>query len=244
MIFDKKIVLVSGASRGLGKSIAQYFMKKGATVIGTSTSNEGVIHIRETLGSQCYGMKLDVTKKNEIEELSSWMKSNIGLPDILVNNAGKTKDNLFIRMKHDDWYNIIETNLNSMFMMSQFFLGKMLKQKWGRIINISSIVGFTGNKGQTNYCASKSGVVGFSKSLALELASRNITVNVVAPGFIKTDMTDTLSDNQKEAIINQIPAKKIGTPDDISEVVLFLATDKSQYITGQTIHVNGGMYLT
>ena len=188
-------------------------------------------------------MVLDVSKQDSINSLFEKMKESVGMPAILVNNAGITRDNLLLRMKDDDWNDVITTNLSSVYYLSKACLRAMVKARWGRIINISSIVGVTGNAGQANYAAAKAGIIGFSKSMAQEFASRNITVNVVAPGFIKTDMTDVLPEEQKEALLKQIPLNSLGNPEDIANTVAFLVSDKANYITGQTIHVNGGMYM-
>ena len=245
MNFETKVVFVTGASRGIGAAIAKEFVKKGYVVIGTSTSETGADNIRRTLEKYgiIYGIKLDVTKVNDIKSIFSWMKNNTGLADIIINNAGITKDNLMVRLTEDDWFKVINTNLSSIFSISKMGVRHMMKQRWGRIISIGSIVGTSGNLGQTNYCASKAGLIGFSKSLAQELASRNITVNVIAPGFIQTDMTSKLTESQRKAILSNIPAQTLGIPEDIAKTAMFLASDSARYITGQTIHVNGGMYM-
>ncbi|WP_119342798.1 3-oxoacyl-ACP reductase FabG [Facilibium subflavum] len=245
MDFENKIVFVTGASRGIGAEIAKQFAQKGATVIGTATSENGAQNIAKTLQSigKGFGLKLDVSDNKSIETVFAWMKDNTGLPDILINNAGITKDNLAMRMSEQDWLDVIHTNLDSVFNISKACLRTMMKKRWGRIITIGSVVGLAGNPGQVNYCASKAGVIGFSKSLAHEIASRGITVNVIAPGFIQTDMTDKMTEAQKQAIINQVPAQTLGQPADIAAAALFLASEGAQYITGQTLHVNGGMYM-
>ncbi|WP_119329394.1 3-oxoacyl-ACP reductase FabG [Cysteiniphilum halobium] len=245
MSFENKVVLVTGASRGIGAAIAQDFAEKGAVVVGTATSEAGAQKITQTLQAygKGHGIKLNVTEAPDIEAAFTWMKDNTGHPDIIVNNAGITKDNLMMRLTEEDWLSVIHTNLDSIFTISKAAIRHMMKKRWGRIITIGSVVGTSGNPGQANYCASKAGVIGFSKSLAQEIASRNITVNVVAPGFIQTDMTDKLTDEQKQAIITQVPAQTLGQPQDIAHAVTFLASEGARYITGQTIHVNGGMYM-
>ncbi|WP_440992767.1 3-oxoacyl-ACP reductase FabG [Cysteiniphilum litorale] len=245
MNFENKVVFITGASRGIGAAIAKDFAEKGATVIGTATSEAGAEKITQTLQTygKGHGIKLNVTEVPSIEAAFTWMKDNTGYPDIIVNNAGITKDNLMMRLSEEDWLSVIHTNLDSVFNISKAAIRHMMKKRWGRIITIGSVVGTSGNPGQANYCASKAGVIGFSKSLAQEIASRNITVNVVAPGFIQTDMTDKLTDEQKQAIITQVPAQTLGQPEDIAHAVTFLASEGARYITGQTIHVNGGMYM-
>lgn len=244
--FEDKIVLVTGASRGIGQGIATQFGLSGATVIGTATTAQGAHQISERFKSQNIkgeGMVLNVTVLSSVEDLLSKIKSQYGAVNILVNNAAITKDNLFLRMKEEEWIQVIETNLTAVYRLTKIFLRDMLKNRWGRIVTIGSVVGSTGNPGQANYSAAKAGVIGFSKALALEVGSRDITVNVVSPGFISTDMTNALTDEQREAIFKQIPMQKLGTVDDISNAVIFLASDSASYITGQTLHVNGGMYM-
>lgn len=237
-----KIALVTGATRGIGKAIAEEFVSKGATVIGTATSEKGAEAISAYLGEKGKGFVLNVTDKNSIDELLKQIKAEFGDVDILVNNAGITRDGLLMRMKDSDWFDIIQTNLTSVYRLSKAVLRPMMK-KGGRIITIGSVVGSMGNPGQTNYCAAKAGLIGFSKSLAKEVASRGITVNVVAPGFIATDMTDELNEDQKNAILSQIPAGELGLPKDIAKAVAFLASDDARYINGETLHVNGGLYM-
>ena len=217
-------------------------MSKGATVIGTATSEKGAEAISAYLGEKGKGFVLNVTDENSIDELLKQIKAEFGDVDILVNNAGITRDGLLMRMKDSDWFDIIQTNLTSVYRLSKAVLRPMMK-KGGRIITIGSVVGSMGNPGQTNYCAAKAGLIGFSKSLAKEVASRGITVNVVAPGFIATDMTDELNEDQKNAILSQIPAGELGLPKDIAKAVAFLASDDARYINGETLHVNGGLYM-
>lgn len=246
MLTDQ-IALVTGASRGIGQAIANGLGQAGATVIGTATSDGGAEKISEYLkdnGVKGQGLKLDVSDANSIIECLAVVTKEYGAPDILVNNAGITKDNLLMMMKDDQWEDIINTNLTSIYRMSKAVLRGMMKKRNGRIISISSVVGASGNLGQTNYAAAKAGLVGFSKSLAREIGSRNITVNAVAPGFIDTDMTRELSDEQKSALLEQIPLKRLGQAEEIAAAVVFLASPGAAYISGETIHVNGGMYMS
>jgi 3-oxoacyl-[acyl-carrier protein] reductase len=245
-LLQGKIALVTGASRGIGHGIAIALAKSGATVIGTATTQEGANCISNALQDQKLkgeGMVLNVTSPSSIDEVMAGIKERHGVIQVLVNNAAITADNLFLRMKDDEWFQVMETNLNSVYRISKACIRDMLKARWGRIINIGSVVGTTGNPGQTNYCAAKAGVVGFSKALALEVGSRDITVNTVAPGFIATDMTNALTEEQRKAIAERIPMERIGTPEDIANAVLFLASPAAGYITGQTLHVNGGMHM-
>ncbi|WP_435276667.1 3-oxoacyl-ACP reductase FabG [Psychrobium sp. nBUS_13] len=241
--FSEKVVLVTGASRGIGKEIAKVFAAGGATVIGTATSENGASKISEYLGEHGKGLVLNVTDSDSIAALFDSIKSDFGGVDILVNNAGITRDNLMMRMKDEEWDDIITTNLNSVFKISKAVLRHMMKKREGRIINIGSVVGSSGNPGQANYCASKAGLLGFTKSLAQEVASRGITVNTVAPGFIQTDMTEELNDEQKDTILSKVPANRLGKPQEIAGAVAFLASDMAAYINGETLHVNGGMYM-
>ena len=246
MSLENKVALVTGASRGIGFEIARTLAKKGAFVIGTATTEGSAKRIEEELakeGLESKGMVLNVSDKESIKKLFVELKSEKIIPEILVNNAGITRDNLMMRMSDEEWNAVINTNLGSIFSMSKECIRGMMKKRWGRIISIGSVVASAGNPGQTNYCAAKAGVIGFSKSLAYETASRNITVNVVAPGFISTAMTDKLTDQQKEFILNKIPSNSLGVPSDIANTVAFLASQEARYITGQTIHVNGGMYM-
>jgi len=244
--FDGKIALVTGASRGIGKSVALTLAQKGAYVIGTATSEAGAQAISDMFRDEKVegrGIVLDVTSKESIENLMTELADQQKEPSILVNNAGITGDNLLLRMDDEEWYKVIETNLNAIFRVTKACIKPMFRARWGRIISVGSVVGSTGNSGQTNYCAAKAGLVGFSKSLAQEIASRGITVNVVAPGFIDTDMTSSLPDLVKTELLKRIPMKRLGCVKDIADTVAFLASESANYITGQTIHVNGGMYL-
>lgn len=236
-----EIALVTGASRGIGKGIALALAQAGAVVIGTATSSSGADSITEYLSDyQGEGKVLDITDTDSIKKLFDEIQS----PSILVNNAGITRDSLFVRMKDDDWNAVIDANLSSVYRLSKACLRPMTKARHGRIITITSIIGLTGNAGQTNYAAAKAGVIAFSKSLAKEVGSRNITVNTVAPGFIETDMTRELIEKQQEAMLKNIPLNRVGSVNDIASAVVFLASKASSYITGETIHVNGGMYMS
>jgi len=244
-MLDGKLVLVTGATRGIGKAIALTLGAAGATVIGTATSESGSDNISKIFAENKIsgkGMKLDVTDNEQVTNLVKIIGEEFGSVDILVNNAGITRDNILLRMKEDEWDDIINTNLSSIYKMSKSVLRGMIKNRSGRIISITSVVGVMGNAGQSNYAAAKAGMIGFTKSLAREVGTRNITVNAIAPGFIETDMTDKLPDNQKEALVSQIPMGRLGTADEVAKAVLFLAGDGGSYITGQTLHVNGGMY--
>ena len=244
-MLDGKLVLVTGASRGIGKAIALTLGRDGATVIGTATTETGAENISKVFADKKIsgkGIKLNVTDNEQIASLVKSVNEEFGPIDILINNAGITRDNILLRMKEDEWEDIINTNLSSIYKMSKSVLREMIKNRSGRIISITSVVGSMGNAGQSNYAAAKAGMIGFTKSLALEVGVRGITVNAVAPGFIETDMTDNLPNEQKEALASQIPMGRLGTPNDIAQTVLFLAGDGGSYITGQTLHVNGGMY--
>lgn len=238
-----KTALVTGASRGIGKAIAEQLVAQGATVIGTATSEKGADNISAYLGDNGKGYALNVTDNDSISNLFDTIKTDFGGIDILVNNAGITRDNLMMRMKDAEWDDIINTNLNSLFKISKAVMRPMMKNRHGRIINIGSVVGSMGNAGQVNYATAKAGLLGFTKSLAKEVASRGITVNAIAPGFIDTDMTKELNDEQKQAIFSQVPANRLGQPEEIAATVAFLASDAAAYINGETIHVNGGMYM-
>ena len=245
MLTDQ-IVLVTGASRGIGQAIAMAMGNQGATVIGTATTDEGAKRIAQVLadaGIKGTGMCLDVASKEGITTIVERIKTEFSAVSVLVNNAGITRDNLLMRMKDDEWGDIMATNLSSVFRMSKACLRDMVKARFGRIINIASVVGVTGNAGQANYAAAKAGMIGFGKSLAKEVAARNITVNTIAPGFIASDMTHALSEGQRAAILTQIPANRLGDPADIAHAAVFLAMPTSAYISGHTLHVNGGMFL-
>lgn len=239
----KQIALVTGASRGIGRAIAERLADDGFFVVGTATSDAGAESISVYLGEKGRGIKLDVSDVASIADVMKAINDEWGAPTVLVNNAGITRDNLLMRMKDDEWDDIINTNLTSVFRMSKAVLRGMMKAKTGRIINISSVVGFTGNAGQANYAAAKAGMVGFAKSMAKEVGSRNITVNTVAPGFIDTDMTRELSDDIKNALLASIPLSRLGEAKEIAHTVAFLASAGAGYITGETLHVNGGMFM-
>jgi 3-oxoacyl-[acyl-carrier protein] reductase len=243
MSLDGKVALVTGASRGIGKAIAELFVERGATVIGTATSESGAEAISAYLGDNGKGLALNVTDAESVETVLKAINDEFGAIDILVNNAGITRDNLLMRMKDDEWSDILDTNLTSIFRMSKAVLRGMMKKRNGRIINVGSVVGTMGNAGQANYAAAKAGVIGFTKSMAREVASRGVTVNTVAPGFIETDMTKALNDEQRAATLAQVPAGRLGDPREIASAVAFLASPEGAYITGETLHVNGGMYM-
>jgi 3-oxoacyl-[acyl-carrier protein] reductase len=243
---EGKIALVTGASRGIGQAIATELARQGAYVFGTATTEQNAASIQaffEKEGLSGQGLVLDVTQGEQIESLISGLTEQEKAPSILVNNAGITADNLLLRMSDDEWYSVMETNINAIYRLSKACLKQMFRSRWGRIISIGSVVGTSGNPGQVNYTAAKAAVVGFSKSLAQEIGSRNITVNVVAPGFIETDMTAALPDMVKTEMLKRIPLRQMGKPDDIAHAVSFLASEGARYITGATIHVNGGMYM-
>ncbi|EPS3430840.1 3-oxoacyl-ACP reductase FabG [Vibrio alginolyticus] len=243
MNLEGKIALVTGASRGIGRAIAELLVERGATVIGTATSESGAVAISEYLGDNGKGLALNVTDVESIEATLKTINEEFGVIDILVNNAGITRDNLLMRMKDDEWNDIIDTNLTPIYRMSKAVLRGMMKKRAGRIINVGSVVGTMGNAGQTNYAAAKAGVIGFTKSMAREVASRGVTVNTVAPGFIETDMTKALNDDQRAATLSNVPAGRLGDPREIASAVVFLASPEAAYITGETLHVNGGMYM-
>ena len=243
MNLSGKIALVTGASRGIGRAIAEKLVACGATVIGTATTEKGAEAISQYLDQNGKGLALNVTDEASVESVISTVKAEFGDIDILVNNAGITRDNLLMRMKDDEWQDILDTNLTSVFRLSKALMRTMMKKRYGRIITIGSVVGAMGNAGQSNYAAAKAGLIGFSKSLAREVASRGITVNVVAPGFIATDMTAALTDEQKALTVAQVPVGRLGEPAEIASAVAFLASDEASYITGETLHVNGGMYM-
>lgn len=238
-MLEQKVALVTGASRGIGKAIAQQLATQGITVVGTATSEAGA----QAINQFATGMVLDVTSQTSIDSLFENMEKTVGLPTILVNNAGITADNLFMRMKDEQWDDVINANLTSVFKMTRACIRPMLKARWGRIVNISSVVAFTGNAGQSNYTAAKSGMIGLTKSIAQEVASRGITVNAVAPGFIETDMTKDLPTEQQANLLQHIPMARMGQAIDIAMAVQFLVSEGAGYITGETIHVNGGMLM-
>ena len=244
-MLNGKLVLVTGASRGIGQAIALTLGEAGATVIGTATSEVGANNISKILADKNIhgkGMILNVTDNDQILDLLKAVTVEFGSVDILINNAGITRDNILIRMKEEEWDEIINTNLSSVYKMSKAVLRGMIKKKSGRIISITSVVGAMGNAGQSNYAAAKAGIMGFTKSLAREVGVRGITVNAIAPGFVETDMTGSLPEDQKAALASQIPMARLGTVDEIAQAVLFLAGDSASYITAQTLHVTGGMY--
>ncbi len=245
-MLENQIALVTGASRGIGAAIADTIGKNGAVVVGTATSEAGAAAITErfkSAGITGVGKVLNVADPESVTSVIKEIGSEFGAPTILVNNAGITRDNLMLRMKDEEWLDIIETNLTSIFRVSKACLRGMMKAQKGRIINVGSVVGSSGNPGQANYAAAKAGMLGFTKSLAREVGSRNITVNTVAPGFIDTDMTKELPEEQRNALLSGIPLGRLGSPDEIAKAVLFLASDDSSYITGETLHVNGGMFM-
>ena len=242
MNFKNKKILVTGATGGIGDSIVKKFLSLDASVLGTGTNNEKLEALKKNY-PKIETVKFDISEHEKIDEFIENVFSKLGGLDILINNAGITKDNLSLRMKNDEWQKIIDINLSSTFYLCKSAIKKMLKNKYGRIVNITSIVGHTGNIGQANYSASKAGVVAMSKSLAIEYAKKNISVNCVSPGFIKTKMTEKISEEMKNTLLSRIPMNKLGTPDDVSNTVAFLCSESSSYITGETIHVNGGMYM-
>jgi 3-oxoacyl-[acyl-carrier protein] reductase len=246
MLLNEKVALVTGASRGIGRAIALALGQAKATVIGSATTQSGADKITEAFkeaGLKGCGIILNVAEPDSIEAAMATIKDQYGMPSILVNNAAVTQDNLLLRMKEDEWNTVIETNLSSIYRMTKACLRDMVKARWGRIINISSVVGSTGNAGQVNYAAAKAGLIGFTKSLAQEIGSRNITVNAVSPGFIDTDMTRELPEEQRNILLQKIPMERLGQPEDIAAAVLFLSSEGAGYITGQVLHVNGGMFM-
>lgn len=243
---EGEIALVTGASRGIGHAILHELASAGAVVVGTATSESGAAAISENLRNsslQGTGMTLDVTDAAQVTEVVKKVTDDFGAPSVLVNNAGINRDNLLMRMKDDEWDSILDTNLSSVYRVSKACLRGMSKARRGRIINIGSVVGSMGNAGQANYAAAKAGIIGFTKSLARELGGRNITVNAVAPGFIETDMTAAMTEEQRSALIGNVPLERLGKPEDIAAAVAFLASSAADYITGETLHVNGGMYM-
>ena len=247
MSIKDKVVLVTGASRGIGKAIAILLAAQGAQVIGTATTEEGAKAITGYLqeaGAKGCGKVLNLMNLTSIETVVAAVKAEFGAVEVLVNNAAVTRDNLMLRMKDEEWNTVVDTNLNSLFHITKLCLRDMVKARWGRMINITSIVGITGNAGQANYAAAKAGMIGFTKSLAQETASRGVTINAVAPGFIETDMTEVLNDTLKKALLDNIPMRRVGKPQEVAQAVAFLASSAAEYITGQTLHVNGGMYMS
>lgn len=244
-----KIALVTGASRGIGKAIAEHLVKAGITVVGTATSNNGAQNITDNLkainnAGKSIGLMLNIADANSVISLIQLIEKSFGsLPVILINNAGITKDNLFLRMKEEEWVKVIDANLSGVFRLTKACIKFMLKEHWGRIINISSVIAFSGNAGQANYAAAKAGIIGFTKSLAQEVATRGVTVNAIAPGFIETDMTKSLPENIKNQILERIPMKRFGSAEEIAKAVMFLTSNDASYITGNTIHINGGMLM-
>lgn len=247
MSFDQKVTLVTGASRGIGAAIADALGHEGAIVIGTATTESGAEKITARLvekGIKGQGMMLNVTDAESVSGVLKTIQENYGAPTILVNNAGITKDNLLMRMSDDEWFDVVNTNLNAVYRLSKACLRGMMKARWGRIINVGSVVGAMGNAGQSNYAATKAGVAGFARALGKEVGSRNITVNTVSPGFIATDMTDVLTEEYKATMLSAVPLARLGKPEEIANTVKFLASDGAAYITGENIHVNGGMYMS
>lgn len=247
MSLEGKVALVTGATRGIGQAIARKLAQDGATVVGTATSEEGAARISAALkeaGNSGFGLVMNVADPDSVDQGLKQIAAEAGAPAILVNNAGITRDNLLMRLKEDDWSAVIETNLTSVYRTSKAVLRGMAKARWGRVINISSVVASMGNPGQGNYCAAKAGIEGFTRSLASEMSNRGITANCVAPGFIDTDMTRALGEDQREAMLANIPAGRLGAPEEVAAVVAFLASDAAGYVTGETIHVNGGMYMS
>ena len=241
-----KTALITGSTRGIGRATALKLAQAGATVIVTGRNGERAREVADEIakatGRQAFGVELDIASPESVEKAYKEINANVGPVDILVNNAGITRDTLFLRMKLQDWEEVLKVNLTGTFLVTQRFLKDMLKKRWGRIVNVTSVVAFTGNVGQANYSSAKAGLVGFTKTLAKELASRNITVNAVAPGFIETDMTDVLPDDIKESYLKQIPLGRMGKPEEVADVILFLVSDMASYVTGEVIHVNGGMF--
>ena len=240
---EGKKALITGASGGIGKEIAKVLIEHNAEVCISGRNHEELNALKKSLGKKCHVVTCDLSKKDEIIELVKKADEFMGYIDILVNNAGITKDNIFLRMSENEWEDVLNVNLNSTFSILKLITKGMIKRRYGRIINISSVVGVTGGAGQANYSASKAGLIGLTKSLSQEVATRNITVNCIAPGFIETPMTEKLDDKRKDTILNSIPMNRIGRPEDLSSAIIFLASQESSYITGQTIHINGGLYM-
>ncbi|MEP4484884.1 MAG: 3-oxoacyl-ACP reductase FabG [Halioglobus sp.] len=246
MEHNEKVALVTGASRGIGRAIAEQLCADGYTVVGTATSDAGAQKIGDYLkaaGNKGCGMTLDVADEASVTTVVKAVAEQFGAPLVLVNNAGITRDNILMRMKEHEWHDVIDTNLSALYRVSKACLRGMTKARWGRIVNVTSVVGSMGNIGQSNYAASKAGAEGFSRALARELGSRSVTVNCVAPGFIDTDMTRELNDDQREMMLTNIPLSRLGEPEEIAALVSFLCSDKAGYITGETVHINGGMHM-
>ena len=244
---EGRVALVTGASRGIGRATAQALALQGAAVVGTATTEPGAAAISERLGAvsaDARGLVLDVADPESIQALFATLSESKTPPTILVNNAGITRDNLFARMKPDEWDQVLATNLSSLYWVCKAAIRGMMRARWGRIVNIASVVGLTGNPGQVNYAAAKSGMIGFGKSLAKEVAARNITVNTIAPGFIETDMTREMSETRQEALMGQIPSRRLGAPQDVAAAVVYLASDAARYVTGETLNVNGGLLMS
>lgn len=244
---EGRVALVTGASRGIGRATAQALALQGAAVVGTATTEPGAAAISERLGAvsaDARGLVLDVADPESIRGLFAALSESKTPPTILVNNAGITRDNLFARMKPDEWDQVLATNLSSLYWVCKAAIRGMMRARWGRIVNIASVVGLTGNPGQVNYAAAKSGMIGFGKSLAKEVAARNITVNTIAPGFIETDMTREMSETRQEALMGQIPSRRLGAPQDVAAAVVYLASDAARYVTGETLNVNGGLLMS
>ena len=247
MIEPSKTVLITGASRGIGAAILESLIVDELEIYGTATSSEGaeaISHKLKSNNARGSGLVLRVDKQDSIEQTAAYLKEQDKLPDIIINNAGITRDNLLLRMTYEDWQDVITTNLTSLYRISKAFIKQMIKKRWGRIINITSVIAATGNAGQSNYAAAKAGALGLTKSLARELASRNITVNNIAPGFIETDMTAPLAEEQRQILLKEIPLGRFGMPSEIGSLTRFLISENAGYITGETIHINGGMYMS
>ena len=244
---EGRVALVTGASRGIGRTTAQALALQGATVVGTATTDAGAAAISERLGMvspEARGLVLDVADPASVQALFNALSESKSPPTILVNNAGITRDNLFVRMKPEEWDRVLATNLSSLYWVCKAAIRGMMRARWGRIVNVASVVGLTGNPGQANYAAAKAGMIGFGKSLAREVASRNITVNTIAPGFIETDMTREMGESRQDALMEQIPSRRLGTPEDVAAAAVYLASDAARYITGETLNVNGGLFMT
>ncbi len=244
---EDRVALVTGASRGIGRATAQALALQGAAVVGTATTEAGAAAISERLGTvspEARGLVLDVADSASVQALFHTLSESKSPPTILVNNAGIARDNLFVRMKPEEWDRVLATNLSSLYWVCKAAIRGMMRARWGRIVNVASVVGLTGNPGQVNYAAAKSGMIGFGKSLAREVASRNITVNTIAPGFVETDMTREMGESRQDALMEQIPSRRLGAPEDVAAAVVYLASDAARYITGETLNVNGGLFMS